>query len=413
MLLLNAYSQNAKPLKVGDTMPNLPLGNIVNSAAVPKYLYDVDKPMILDFFGTHCGVCISLLPYLNKIQKQKKDSLSIFIVTYESADIIRRFLKSNSKAKGLSLPFLTGDTLLDKLFKHQVIPHEVWIGKDHVIKAISSDDYINENNIHKFISGTHLDLPIKNDYVEYDPVKSFGEYQQRDRLKFSSSLWGYTDNLPKFYHKKIILGDSLNEKLFFSNCSLLDIIQILSRYKYKWNRFVLNVKDSSGILPLNTDISDHWFFRNSYCYEITVPRAVPDTIIWDYVLSDIGRALNLKIQLRKVQMPCYVLARTENKIKNPITRGGNRKAIYHPKGGAPVVLRNLPISSLVAAMNAGSFTEPAPIVLDETGMKSNVDMTLQISDVQNLKKVDGALRLYGLKLIKTKRLIEMVVIGDL
>lgn len=413
MLLLNAFSQNVKSLEVGDTMPNLPLNHIVNSTATPKYLYDVDKPIILDFFGTHCGVCISLLPYMNKIQKQSKDSLSIFIVAYESADVINRFLGSNPKAQGLSLPFITGDTLLDKLFKHHTIPHEIWIGRDHVIKAISSDDYINQSNIQKFISGASLQLPIKDDFVEYDPVKSFWEYQQKGRLKFSSSLWGYTDNLPKFSHKSIYLSDSINKKITFCNCGVLDFIQSLSHPRYERNRFILNVRDSSHILPINTKISDHWFFNNSYCYELTVPRAMPDSAVKRHVLNDIGRFFNLRIEFRKVQMPCYVLTQTGNRIKDPVTGGGKRTVVYRPQPGDPVVLRNCPMSSLVAAMNAFSVSYSSPIVIDESGIKNNVDLTLQASNVKNLKEIDGALRPYGLKLTKTKRFVDMVVISDL
>lgn len=415
MFLLNAFSQNVKSLEVGDTMPNLPLSHIVNITATPKYLYDVDKPIILDFFGTHCGACISLLPYMNKIQKQSKDSLSIFIVAYESADVINRFLGRNPKAQGLSLPFITGDTLLGKLFKHRGIPHEIWIGRDHVIKAISSDIYVNQNNIQKFISGAPLHLPVKDDFVEYDPVKSFGEYQQIKRLKFSSSLWGYTDNLLQNFYKSIYLSDSLNKKLIFFNCDVRDIIQKLRlpHPRYASNRFILNVRDSSHILPINKKITDHWFFNNSYCYELTVPRAMPDSVIKRYVLNDIGRFLKLTIEFRKVKMPCYVLTQAGNRIKDPTARGGERTVEYRPQPGNPVTIRNAPISSLMMAMNAGSFSHPSPIVLDETGIKGNVDMTFHISGVKNLKEIDGALRRYGLKLTKTKRIVDMVVISDL
>lgn len=414
MLLLHAHSQSTRSLKVGDTMPNLLLSNIVNNQTNSKYLYNVDKPIILDFFGTHCGVCISLLPHLNKIQEQKKDSLSIFIVAYEPAETIQHFLKSNPKVKGLSLPFITNDTVLDKLFRHHTIPHEVWIGKDHVIKAISSYNYVNQNNIQKFISGASLDLPVKDDYVKYDPSRSFGDYEQVNRLIFSSSLRGYIDNLRKFYHKTVNLSDSLNKKLVFSNCDLIKIIQSLFNHKYdERNRFMLNVKDSSGILPINTEISDHWFYNNSYCYELTVPRYLPDSAIWNYVLNDISRALNLKIQLRKLEMPCYVIAKTEDGKIDPITKGGKSKLELYPQAGHPVIIENRPISSLVGAMNAVSTTHPSPIVLDETGIKNNVDMTLDVSYVKDMPEVDRALHPYGLSLIKTKRIIDMVVISDL
>jgi len=412
MFFLSAYSQDTRSLKIGDTVPNFLLSNIVNNQKNIKYLYDDDKPIILDFFGTHCGYCISLLPGLNEIQAQNKGSLSIYVVAFESEEIIRHFLKSNPKAKGISLPFITNDKNLNKLFRHRSDPHEVWIGKDHVVKAISSDNYLNQRNIQKLISGSALHLPIKEDFVEYDPINSFEKYDQRNRLIFSSALRRHIDNLPLFYHRTINLKDSINKKLIFSNCSLLDIIQTLSHYKYEGNRFVLDIKDSSRLLPLNTNINDHWAFDNSYCYELTVPRTLSDSMIWQYVLNDIGRALNLKIKLSKRKTSCFEIVNRGKQAIKSATKG-ERPMFSLPHDGQPAKMQNKPIATLVKAMNASNLKKPIPIVLDGTGINYNVDMILDVSDIQNLPEVDKALRPYGLKLIKTKRLIDQIVISDL
>lgn len=411
LLLSNVHAQQIKQLHVGDTIPPLIVNHVINHNDSTINLHQNCTATIIDFFETHCGGCIQLLPYLDSIQKKKKDSLSIIVVSDEPENVMKHFLQTNPNVKGISLPFVTDDTLLNKLFKHHSIPHEVWIGKDHVVKAITSSDYITKNNIEKLCEGLTLQLPVKNDYFIYDPHQPLSSYITDDRLLQSSLLTGYADNLPKFYHSVIRLKDSIHKKIIFTNSDLLSLISTLLENKFTQNRFILNVKDSSMLLPDHHDES--WYIRHSYCYEITVKNSTPDSAIIQYALADIGNALNLKICVVKKLMPCYELIKTGNGNIDPRTKGGREKTILFPPKGKNILIRNRPVSVIATAMNSGYFGQAMPIVIDGTNDSAPVDIELPLSDIQDYKNVGKALRSYGYGIVQTNKSIDMVLIRDL
>lgn len=412
LLIINAYSQNEQTLKVGDTIPNLLLVNIKNANWDTARLYDSNKAVIFDFFETHCGGCIELLPYLDKIQKKKKDLLSIYVISDESEKVIKHFIKTNPKGTKITIPFVTSDTLIKKLFKHRYIPHEVWVGNDHVVKAITSSDYINEANIEKLCKGQPLYLPVKNDSYNYDPSRPLSDYAMDDRVIQSSTLTGYIDNLTKFYHSSIIIEGGLYKKIFFTNYSLLAMIGVIYENKFTTNRFILNVRDSSRFLHFNKSGGDSWFVNNAYCYEVVVSNNAPAQAINDKIVEDLEHALCLNIQLVKRRMPCYLLIRNGQQKVDPKTKHGKKVVVLFPKSGEPVELQNVPLSYLVGALNAGRFGDGRAIVLDSTNLKSNVDIRLPISDIKNISNLRKALRPYGLDLIKSEKVMDMINICD-
>ena len=410
LLLLNVQGQ-IKPQNIGDTMPPLIINHVVNYKDNSINLHQRGKATIIDFFETHCGGCIELLPYLNEMYNDKKDSLSVYVVADEPAEVINHFLKTNPNAKNISLPFFTSDTLLNKLFKHHSIPHEVWIGNDQKVKAITSSDYVTESNIEKLCEGKPLHLPIKNDYFVYDPKRPLSEVVSIDRLIVSSTFACYTDNLPKFYSSIVKMDNGLQKKIIITNSELYTLLSILLKRKYSANRFIINVRDSSKLLPVHQDKS--WFINHSYCYEITVPDSTPDSAIVQYALNDIGKALNLEIRIINKEMSCYELIKTADRSIDPKTKGGNKTASLFPAKGKHIMLKNYPISFLVKAMNSSPFGHPAPVVLDGTHDSANLDIELPLSDIHDLTKIDKALRPYGYRIIQTNKSIDMVLIRDL
>ena len=273
-------------------------------------------------------------------------------------------------------------TLLNKLFKHHAIPHEIWIGNDQKVKAITSSDYVTESNIEKLCEGKPLHLPIKNDYFVYDPKQSLSSYVTDDRLIQTSTLTGYADNLPKFYNSVIPLGDSIHKKIIFTNNDLLSLISSLLKNKFTPNRFILDVKDSSELLPDHRDES--WFINHSYCYELVVNKNTPDSVTIHHALAGIGNVLNLKIQVIKKQMPCYELVKTRKGSINPLTKGGREVTVLFPPKEKHIMIHNRPVSVIATAMNSGYFGQATPIVLDGTNDNARVDIELPLSANQKL-----------------------------
>ncbi|HVZ25368.1 MAG TPA: hypothetical protein VG842_04920, partial [Sediminibacterium sp.] len=106
-------AQSFRPLSVGDPIPPALLKTL------EKDTYNahswVDRPgklLILDFFSTTCGSCISALPQLDQLQKAFRDSLFIIVTTAEPRAVIAHFLATNPRLTNNRLAFLTSDTIL-------------------------------------------------------------------------------------------------------------------------------------------------------------------------------------------------------------------------------------------------------------------------------------------------------------
>src|SRR5690606_11737241 len=95
------------------------------------------KWLLLDFWATYCPACINAMPHLWKIQEKFDEDLTILLVSPEKSDRIQLLLEKSPIARGAAFPVVAEDTRLHRLFPHRIIPHEVWIDPDGVVRAIT------------------------------------------------------------------------------------------------------------------------------------------------------------------------------------------------------------------------------------------------------------------------------------
>jgi thiol-disulfide isomerase/thioredoxin len=159
-------------LKVGDKVPinilNQPL-QVINSKAKKRFLTlssYAGKAVILDFWGTWCGTCISRFPHVDSLAREYQNDMQFILVNTSSRDgdpkkvasFISKYLRER---RNFSVPFVHQDALYKQAFFARALPHYVWIGKDGKVKAITDWTYLNPKNIQAFVSGVPLDLPVK------------------------------------------------------------------------------------------------------------------------------------------------------------------------------------------------------------------------------------------------------------
>ena len=145
---LKVWSQEIKPLLIGETVPVIKINTNFNTTALPSNTA-IDKGLvILDFMATNCSSCIKLLPHLDSIQKNYGNKIRIFLVTEQKKEKVKKFLQAHPEIK---LPVIGEDTLLSKYFPHTFISHEVWI-MDGVVKAITYPEYVTDKNIQSLLA---------------------------------------------------------------------------------------------------------------------------------------------------------------------------------------------------------------------------------------------------------------------
>ncbi|HEY4154730.1 MAG TPA: TlpA family protein disulfide reductase [Puia sp.] len=174
--VVNGYAQSppsqAKPLNIGDPVPDILISNLHNYPVSKIHLSDLkNKLVILDFWAIWCGSCLSYFPKIDSLQTRFKEKLLFILIedstsTVDSKEKVDSFLqlKRNEFLWASRLVFATERLkYLYGLFPHMFLPHYIWIGRKHKILAITSSEEITEINIRAVLNGEKIHLPFKAD----------------------------------------------------------------------------------------------------------------------------------------------------------------------------------------------------------------------------------------------------------
>lgn len=411
----SALAQNKNSgLVIGDQVPDVVLTGVINHSSDQIRLSEYKgKLLILDFWATWCSPCIAMMPKSDSLQKAFADQIQILPVTYQSEKDVQRLLAKASKLKNVTLPFVTGDTILAKLFPHKELPHYVWIDKTGTIVAITGRQEVNAVTIRKMLTESGQALVQKKDAMKpYDPETPL-LFQpldiQRKQILFQSLLSSHVEGVQSRFDvirdeqgsvTRITMANAWIQLMF--SLAWSDETRYFSR-----NRIVLEVKDPSVLIsnqegePLRA-----WLRNHAWCYEVIVPKLL-SAKVFEIMRNDMTRLFPQYIaSVEKRAMPCLVLVRTSDidKLKSSQTSSVSNADAFS------LSITNSSIQLLVSQLNHYLQHLNKPVV-DDTGYKGNVDINLdaRLSSVDDLRK---ALKAYDLDLIEKKYDIEMLVIRD-
>jgi thiol-disulfide isomerase/thioredoxin len=411
----SVVAQNKKSgLVIGDRVPDVILKGVINHSVDQIRLSEFKgKLLIIDFWATWCSPCIAVMPKSDSLQKAFADQIQILPVTYQSEKDVQRLLTKASKLKNVTLPFVTGDTILTKLFPHKELPHYVWIDKTGTIVAITGRHEVNAVTIRKMLTESGQALVQKTDAMKpYDPETPL-LFQpldiQRKQILFQSLLSSYVEGVQSRFD---VIRDEQGSvtRITMANAWIQLIFSLAwsdeTRY-FSRNRIVQEVKDPSVLIsnqegePLKA-----WLRNHAWCYEVIVPKPL-SAKVFEIMRSDMTRLFPQYIaSVEKRAMPCLVLVRTSDndKLKSSQTSSVSNADAFS------LSITNSSIQLLVSQLNHYLQHLNKPVV-DDTGYKGNVDINLdaRLSSVDDLRK---ALKAYDLDLIEKKHDIEVLVIRD-
>jgi thiol-disulfide isomerase/thioredoxin len=421
----NETKGNSKldPVYVGAKMPNIPI-NLWGDKKIVNFAEFKGKLVILDFWSTWCLSCISYFPKLDSIQKKFGDRIQIILVnSLSTGDDKHRVTKFFEKREiNPDILVTVEDSLIEQLFPHQSIPHYAWISTDGKVNAITSGAEVTAENIEAMLNGEEsLRLSQKNDYFYNElpllPVHNFLIDDNFPMYQFfrRGKIQGMETISMERYQLEKAMGNNLN---FIHRGKLIMNTPLLEMYKealqfnpdflkeFNENRLLLDVVDSSELI-FNPERStkNEWEANNLYNYDLVVPASEIDSE-YIYLLRDLNKYSNYYGRIEKRIVKVYNLKRTSSIDKLRTIGGRPDYKLYNdlPKKH----IKNLPISSLVRALNFSIPSIKRPVI-DQSNYKNNIDIEFDI-DLRNLKAVIMVLNNYGLNLVEDEQSMDMFVI---
>jgi thiol-disulfide isomerase/thioredoxin len=402
-----------KPLAIGDTVPDILLMQVLNHSSATAKLSDFKgKLIILDFWATWCTSCLHSFAKMDSLQAVFGAQLKILLVnsrnTGDDLSKLKTFFTrwQTRTGKSLSLTTAINDTIADRLFPHQLIPHYVWIDKDRRLIAISSSDAVTAANIQAVLNGENLSFIMKKDQDARKPIFSNDDLPLSGLLNYAVLVKGWFDGLPS--------GDRIREKdgivcgRAMTNTSLLDMYGSIVKGiepSFTGRQLITITNDSADLLapPPGSDRREAWYKEHAYTLDLIVPAGEAHHL-FQRMLELLNQYSGYKGAFEKKKMKCWVLLKNGagDKFK---TKGGKAENSLWNKDQP--LLRNGNIALLVNYLNSTPAIKQ--YVINETGYTGNIDLEIEggLSDMNSIQQNLGS---KGLMLQQAERVIKLFVI---
>lgn len=414
------YGQQIKPLGIGDSLPDFIIPKIINSERSSGRTSDYkDKLLILDFWSTKCSSCIEGMPRLSALQKRFGDKIKILPVTYENSDKIIPFWKNNKYTKGLALPTVVEDELLDASFPHHGVPHEAWVYKGKVI-GITSSDYVDVANIQRVINGEQVSWMVRYDSYKFDyskPLFHFNsssgiiknqilQYAAISDYKSGVNYFGFSGGrgIVRNIIPKTVRLYWLNEPIY--NSYLANWVMALGNQKLikpnlglDSNQVIWEVTDRSKYMFNNKydPYLQEWLIKNGICFESIYPDSgQTDMQVYRRAISDLDKLLGLYVRWEKRREKVWVLKENSTGKLAPIKRG--TQGIGTTTGGIATMFNNQGDHCYV-------FNETM-VLPDELWMDIKLD------PLSNLAAINSAIAAYGLIISEEERYVDKLIFSE-
>jgi len=373
---------------IGEKSPEIFFKKIVNyEKPGAKLSHFKDKVVLLDFWATWCGPCISAFPKLEGLQHKFGDQLQVITVTDDPEARIERFLDKRK----LTLPVvLDEDRTIADIFPHRSIPHLVIIDRKGIVRAITTSSEITEEIVQKVINDEPVSLREKKDIMDFDPDKLLsGDGDFSYQVTFTRFKEGY----PGFSNSRGT-GPYTGRRIVGVNLSPVTLFEIAWQFPPAI-RTLINVKEPARL---------KWSKQNAVCFDLIVPE-------------DLGEK---RFEIMKNQLSIYFpyTVKTEEKTRKVKILSGLSRDIPLRKS-LPGTKTEYSESGKGMSMKASSIDWVSEFlqnrlgipVVDETGLTGKYDLDLPWFN-ESPEQIHEELKKIGLRLSDGERKIKMLVITD-
>lgn len=399
MVIANAQEQKSLDLKVGDTMPDISFRNLINYKIPDAKLSDFKgKLVILDFWFTRCAGCIDGFPKMDKFQEKFKDELQVILVnTQQTGDtketVEKRVAKLKSTGYEIKLPYIYGDTVLEKYITYRYLPHYIWIDGNRKIVAVTAGEQVTAENIGKVLKGETLKIRHKQDNLVFDKYKPLfvdNNGSPGEAILRRSTITRYVEGLA--FGDIYQTNKNSPSRACFINSPLISIYtQAFNLLSTTPNRWVYDTS-RANIFKYEADFSNH------YCYEL-ITQADSIGELKSSMQDDLRRYFKIDVIKEQRVREVYLLERSTASVDSVTQQKVQINSAY----------RTLSVKDLIMELNA-KFK--IPVLNEGTTSSETVKIPTDYYSYNEAQLV-SMLSAIGFTMKRAQQKIEVFVFKDI
>ncbi len=395
IVLLILASMASGQVQIGSSVEEL-----VQSVTTKKVIKS-GKPVIIEFFGEQCIVCVKMLPKIDSLDKLFRDKVSFVLIGNEHEQLPKTF-GLYKKKYNLSMDIIC-DSVMYKKVKPPYQPFFVWVDDNGIVVGFSSPTLVTSENIKLFVEKKYDFFESHQKVVANgagDLIESSGRnvvvqsvfFETKDssvfRCPFLLKL-EHSDPQLKFINVK------LNELCFIAWFGRLGWMRGESEYEDTWPRVVIE-GDDKFVEMMDSKVS---YFMRFRAYR-------PTYYLQKFLINDIQRTFNIEGSIQIREMPCWVVYRSDTSSRFfGANHNGGHAYMKDTYGG--IYVKAMPFTEVLRVVELK--TQVKLPIIDESGIRWPVD--LDVSAVMtDWDEVVSALRGKGILFKLEKRYMRVLVV---
>lgn len=389
-LMIAFFGVSSQTLQIGDKLPdlNLPASLLPGNPKLVVYNISLQqfrgRVIILDFWATWCGPCISAMAKYERYQKKFGENLQVIGITHEKLPRIQKF--AGNRPVGFMLAVDTAEQFR-KYFSYRTIPHVVLIDPAGVIRAFAHSDDVTEEVIQKLLKKEDISLPVKADRVDFDMEADY--FNADPGTKESFVLQPGIEGVGSF--SKIGQGVFKGRRISMHNFTIDGFYRMAYQVSYYRMEYAVDEKEFDYKNP-----------RNRFCLDVIVRDS--GTGVYDKMKEELPKQFDVRARWEKRKKMVTVLKKGSEPLS--FLKSNQVNDLYGASSNH-FVGEGVRIKALAEYLEGFGLTGTP--VLDETGITGRYEIQMEW---QPEKKGDWkeVFRKAGIEVVTEIRQIDVLVI---